>query len=121
MAEIPRVKHILSRPEKLIVVRVHAHILREAKKPRVGSQKKVRKLVSEACGISETLVSEIIAEYNAICDPRKFIEDAPCHRTERKRDPEYDPDVITLVRSIVYERNIAVQPITSKILAQDLL
>ncbi|KAF0685640.1 Aste57867_22511 [Aphanomyces stellatus] len=120
MAAIPKVKHCLSRAEKLLVVRVHAHFLHAAAKPRVGKQQKVRKLVADACGISETLVSEIIAEYNAIGDPKKFILEVSISTNERDREPEYDPSVVTLVRELVYERNIAVQPITSKLLASDL-
>ncbi|CAK4362100.1 unnamed protein product, partial [Aphanomyces euteiches] len=120
MAEIPKVKHCLSRAEKLIVVRVHAHFLRAAARPRVGKQHKVRKLVADACGISKALVSEIVAEYKAIGDPTKFMLEIPFRTHERDRTPEYDPAVVTLVRSLVYERNIAVQPITSKLLASDL-
>ncbi|KAH9138484.1 hypothetical protein AeRB84_017210 [Aphanomyces euteiches] len=120
MAEIPKVKHCLSRAEKLIVVRVHAHFLRAAARPRVGKQHKVRKLVADACGISTALVSEIVAEYKAIGDPTKFMLEIPFRTHERDRTPEYDPAVVTLVRSLVYERNIAVQPITSKLLASDL-
>ncbi|KAG9399762.1 hypothetical protein AC1031_011640 [Aphanomyces cochlioides] len=120
MAETPKAKHRLSQAEKMMVVRVHAYFINEAAKQTSQKKKRVWSLVAQACGISESTVSVIVASYNRCGDPTQFMSETLQQNTSSKRESKYTDSIVTVLRELVYTRNKAVQPITAKLLALDL-